>query len=748
MKNISILNDHLCTGCGACMNICPTGAISMQNNDEGFAYPKVIADKCTDCGICASVCPQLNEITHHPDLPVCYAVICKNEFRDNTSSGGVFYALAKAFLEKGGVVFGASFNDDFTEVKHIAVEDKKSLPKILKSKYVQSDTSDSFKQAKKYLEAGKKVLYAGCPCQIDGLNKYLRKDYDNLLTVDILCHGVPSPAVYKSFLKEVSKGRTVRSVDFRDKKYGWGTLISVEFENEIHYDHYDGMYFKSFLSGLSMRESCFSCKYARPERVGDLTLGDFWGIKTYMEKLDDKKGTSFVLCNNKKAKAAIDELHTDISVMREIPFQIAVEIGKKANGALVRPTTKPSMRKCFFNHLKKGEPFSVAYRYAATSLLDVGILGWWIETPRSNYGSTLTNYALYKYLLSQGLSVAMISPPNFDRNYAGEFNKRHGYRMTAKYTAENMGENNKYIDKFIVASDVLWYYDAFIKTGYFFMLDFVNDDKKKISYATSFGNTSRFFPPEEMLKVRKLLKRFDAVSVREYEAVDICRDKFDIQATQVLDPVFICDIKEWDRLASLAERKTEGKFLFAYILDPNEEKAKRLARIADSKSLGLVTITDKQFNAEEKTAILKKYGLLTSASIEELIYHIKNASFVITDSYHGMCFSLILRKSFLALINRSRGASRFETLAQDFDISDRMIENLDEPIRNPSLLEDVDYQKLASKIESEIIRSRKWLEDALNSDKKPHAKNELDLVIEELMRLKNRVAEIENKINH
>ena len=121
---------------------------------------------------------------------------------------------------------------------------------------------------------------------------------------------------------------------------------------------------------------------------------------------------------------------------------------------------------------------------------------------------------------------------------------------------------------------------------------------------------------------------------------------------------------------------------------------------------------------------------------------------MITDSYHGMCFSLILRKSFLALINRSRGASRFETLAQDFDISDRMIENLDEPIRNPSLLEDVDYQKLASKIESEIIRSRKWLEDALNSDKKPHAKNELDLVIEELMRLKNRVAEIENKINH
>ncbi len=748
MKNINLLDSHLCTGCGACMNICPTGAISMQTNSEGFAYPRVIADKCTDCGICASICPQLNEINYQLDSPLCYAVICKNKFRDNTSSGGVFCALADAFLKKGGIVFGAAFNDDFTEVKHIAVEDKKSLHRILKSKYVQSDTLDSFKQAKKYLDSGKKVLFAGCPCQIEGLKKFLRKDYDNLLTVDILCHGVPSPAAYKSFLKEVSKGRTVKSVDFRDKKYGWGTLISVEFENETHYDYYDGMYFKSFLSGLSMRESCFSCKYARPERVGDLTLGDFWGIKTYLEKLDDKKGTSFVLCNNRKGKAAMDKLHSDISVIREIPFHVAVDIGKKANGALVRPTSMPTMRKCFFNHLKKGEPFSVAYRYAATSLLDVGILGWWIETPRSNYGSTLTNFALYKYLLSQGLSVAMISPPNFDRNYAGEFNKRHAYRMTAKYSAENMGENNKYIDKFIVASDVLWYYDAFIKTGYFFMLDFVNDDKKKISYATSFGNTNRFFPPEEILKARSLLKRFDAVSVREYEGVDICRDKFDVQATQVLDPVFICDTKEWDYLASLAERKTEGKFLFAYILDPNEEKAKRLARIADSKSLDLVTITDKQFNAEDKADILKKYGLLQSASIEELIYHIKNASFVVTDSYHGMCFSLILRKSFLTLINRSRGAARFETLAQDFDIADRMVENLDEAIRNPSFLADVNYQKIEPKIESEILRSKKWLEDALNGDKKPHIKSDFDLLVDELLTLKQKVTELENKLNH
>lgn len=745
MKNIYLLDNKFCTGCGACMNICPTKAIVMQANADGFIYPRINEKKCTECGACANICPQLNQIQYQSNIPVCYAAICKNKFRDLTSSGGIFCALANAFLEKGGIVFGAAFNDNFTEVRHIAVDNKKQLYKILKSKYVQSDTLDSFSQVKAYLENGKQVLFSGCPCQVDGLKRFLRKDYDNLLTVDILCHGVPSPAAYKSFLKEVSNGRTAKSVDFRDKKYGWGTLISVEFDNETHYDYYDGIYFKSFLSGLSMRESCFTCKYARPERVGDLTLGDFWGIKTYLEKLDDKKGTSFVLCNNKKAKAAIDALRSDISEIREIPFHIAVEIGKKANGALVRPTAMPSMRKCFFHHLNQGDSFSVAYRYAATSLLDVGILGWWIETPRSNYGSTLTNYALYKYLLSLGLSVALISPPNFDRQYAGEFNKRHGYRMTAQYTAENMNENNKYIDTFIVASDVLWYYDAFIKTGYFFMLDFVNDDKKKISYATSFGNTSRFFPPEEMLKARSLLKRFDAVSVREYEGVDICRERFDVQATQVLDPVFLCDTKEWDYLASLAERKTTGNYLFAYILDPSEEKAKKLERIADSKSLRLITITDKQFNTENKTDILKNFGLLKNASIEELVYHIKNASFVVTDSYHGMCFSLILRKPFIALINRSRGAARFETLAQDFGITDRMVENLDEVIKYPALLENVNYDKIAPKIESEISRSKTWLGNALNTEKKPHLKSDVDLLVEELLNLKKRVTALENK---
>lgn len=745
MVKVSSLESKFCTGCGACYNICPKKAISMETNTEGFLFPHISAE-CIDCGLCGKVCPQLNKEAFEKTKPSCYAVICKDKYRDITSSGGVFAALANRCLDNGGAVIGAAFTEDFSKVQHISIHSKADLSKILKSKYVQSDTKRIFTEVKELLQMNKEVLFAGCPCQVDGLKKFLGKDYDNLLTVDILCHGVPSPLAYKKFLEEVCSGRVPEGVDFRDKKYGWGTLLSVKFRNDIHYDYYNGIYFSSFLSGMSMREACFHCRYACPERVGDITLGDFWGIKNSFPEMDDGKGTSFIMCNTEKGEKAFSAVSDTFSVKKDIPMKTALAISEKANGALLRPTAMPSNRKCFFNHLQKGEKFSVAYRYATTALLDVGILGWWIETPKSNYGSTLTNFGLYKYLLSLGLSVAFVSPPNFDRKYAGEFNKQNSYRMTAKYDYPDMKENNKYIDTFIVASDVLWYYDAFIKTGYFFMLDFVNDEKKKISYATSFGNTSRFFPKEEMLKAKSLLKRFDAISVREYEGVDICKERFNVEATQVLDPVFLCDTKEWIKLAEKAERKTTGKFLFAYILDPNEEKVKKLDKLAKAKSLKLVTITDKQFNAEEKTSILEKHGLLKSATIEELLYHLLNASFVVTDSYHGMCFSIILRKSFIVVVNRARGASRFDTLGTDLNLSHRMIESFNELETNPNVSKDIDYKDYSDKIESEIKRSKEWLSSALNKKKTLQAFSEIDLLTEEFLKLREEIQGLKTEI--
>lgn len=193
-----------------------------------------------------------------------------------------------------------------------------------------------------------------------------------------------------------------------------------------------------------MRKSCFSCKYASSSRPGDLTLGDFWGVEKFKIDWNDKKGTSLVMCNSIKGVGLLENISSQLRRIEEVPRDRVLEIAEKANGALIRPTKEPIMRKCFFEHLKK-DNFSKALKYAETGYMDVGIVGWWIETPRSNYGSTLTDYALYVYLRSLGLSVAVISPPNFDRANAGGFNKKYGYRMTQKYTYDEMTKNNQWL---------------------------------------------------------------------------------------------------------------------------------------------------------------------------------------------------------------------------------------------------------------------------------------------------------------
>ncbi len=712
MKIDALLKSD-CTGCSACYNICPAGAVEMKFDGEGFLFP-VINGSCINCGRCAEICPSMTKKPHLHNTPECFAVWAKPLFREKGSSGGVFACVAEHILDMGGTVYGPAFEKGFHKLRFVGITEKKDLPRLYKSKYVQSEVGGVYSEIKDKLDDGETVLFSGCPCQADGLKAYLKRDYDSLYTVDILCHGVPSPLAYNRFLDEVSGGKEIVSIDFRDKKYGWGTLINVTFaDGSVHYDRHNEMYFKAFLSGMSMRESCFGCQYSRPSRVGDMTLGDFWGVDKYNGGWNDGKGTSLVLCNSRKGLELFESVADNIERKERIPYETVIEISTKANAALVRPTYGPEMRKCFFKHIEKGDSFSKSLRYAEKSIMDVGILGWWIETPWSNYGSTLTCYALYRYLSDEGYSVTFVSPPGFNRKGAGKFNLENEYRMTMKYSMEQMSENNKYIDAFIVGSDVLWYYDAFIKAGYTFLLDFVSDDKKKISYSTSFGNTARFFPKEEMEKARNLMSRFDSIAVRELEAVDICRDRFGVHATLVLDPVFLCGVNSWQRLADRAKVRTEEKFLFAYMLDPTEEKAKAIRSFAEKKNLKVVSITDKQFNPEQKKDILKNCGIIRDADVNDFMYHLMNAEYIITDSYHGFCFSLVFRKEFAVLINRSRGGSRFETLITLLGVGDRKIESISELTSNPKINEPVNYKKISPVIESEAMRCRQWLKDAL-----------------------------------
>jgi len=307
-----------CSGCAACANSCPEVCISMLQDDFGFLYPSVDQSVCLQCGKCQSACPVLNPLTVH-DSVVAYAAMEKSKkARLTASSGGAFELLAGWVLKQGGLVFGASY-DEALAVQHICVSDYADLEKLKDTKYSQSRIGDTYKQAKKELEAGKQVLFSGTACQIAGLKSFLGKEYPNLLCVDLICHGVPSPAVWQHYLdyraqKDNSGIRPV-TVNQRSKATGW-PVYSVEFKydghTECNYASQDS-YMRGFIDNLYLRSSCYNCSFKGLHRAADFTLGDYWGIESQLPQMHDGKGTSLVLLHSEKAKQVWDDIGRQMS---------------------------------------------------------------------------------------------------------------------------------------------------------------------------------------------------------------------------------------------------------------------------------------------------------------------------------------------------------------------------------------------------------------------------------------------------
>ena len=338
MENyIAVNNPKDCCGCAACLNICPKDAIGMVEDEAGFIYPKVKTDRCVNCGMCKSVC-VFNEKNNgeNQEIKVYAGVINDREILKNSSSGGVFSALANAVFQKGGVVFGAAWEEDFS-LSHIAAHSVEELKKLRGSKYVQSSIGKTFREAKNLLDAGKFVCYSGTPCQISGLKSYLGKDYENLLTIDIICHGVPSRKMLKDDLLYVS-GKApgeLREVKFRDKSYGWGTKGSITVKNKkIKYNAGTSPYYFYFLKGEVYRESCYNCRFPAEKRQGDITLGDYWGIRTELLKklgdIDPDFGVSCVLVNSEKGEKWLGAAKSALSLT--VSDRKSVE---KRNGQLI-----------------------------------------------------------------------------------------------------------------------------------------------------------------------------------------------------------------------------------------------------------------------------------------------------------------------------------------------------------------------------------------------------------------------------
>lgn len=333
----NLCENELCTGCGACAQVCLRQCITMAEDGEGFLYPRVDMELCVRCGLCERACPVLNAVYKDEPQPEAFAAHSRSlEIVNHSSSGGVFTLLATEILNAGGIVFGAAFDENW-DVHHIGVEAAGALALLRGSKYVQSVMGDTYLKAKQALEVGRPVLFSGTPCQIAGLRRYLKKEYDKLLCVDTICHSVPSPKAWRGFLKELKTryGGEITGVNFRDKRDGWQGYYfcaNTDGGKEILYRVHENPYMQAFLKGLSTRPSCYQCKFKGINRESDITLGDFWGVQSVVPEAFFDKGTSLILVNSEKAHKALTAIQGQVVMQKVDPLK-AVEFNPAYSSA-------------------------------------------------------------------------------------------------------------------------------------------------------------------------------------------------------------------------------------------------------------------------------------------------------------------------------------------------------------------------------------------------------------------------------
>lgn len=363
MKFVDVIKEEKCTGCMACKNACPRNAIEIVEGKDGFLYPKINKEHCTNCSICRIVCPVERKLKENQNEIEVYA--CKNKdskIRSISTSGGIFTLLSNYILDKNGVVFGAAYNENL-EVVHEWTDNKKEIEKFRSSKYLQSKIEDSYKKVKEFLEEGRKVLFTGTPCQIEGLKAFLRKDYENLYTQDFICHGVPSPKVWRKYLKykKETEKENIKNVNFRNKNInGWSSYyVSFYFSSkEENTHHTEEPYMKLFLKDFDLRRTCYNCNFKKEKRVSDVTVADFWGIDNVRPEINDDKGISVLLINSSKGKEIFENIKQYMDYTKE-----SIDDVKKYNYSFVNSVSYNEKREEFFEDLDKKDFSELINKY-------------------------------------------------------------------------------------------------------------------------------------------------------------------------------------------------------------------------------------------------------------------------------------------------------------------------------------------------------------------------------------------------
>lgn len=642
-----------------------------------------------------------------------YACYCKNnKIRRNSSSGGIFYVLAKEIINHGGIVYAACYRKD--NVFHERIDKVENIIYAQKSKYILSNMSEIREKIKKDLEEEKQVLFVGTPCQCASIIKQNEKNRKKLVVVDFICHGVSNTLAWKAYIKSLeNRGIKPVSYDMRDKVTGWNSYSFSLTDSRRTYrqNYYTNHYMKGFLNDIHLMKACYSCNFATLNRISDLTLGDYWGIENVYPEVFDNNGTSLLMVNSMNGKLLFDKIKNQL-------FWIKTNVSRAAeyNKALSGHAKHNDNENIFWAKYNAGEDYidiinelfpddtngnleeNVCVSEKMINYNTCMVAMW-----SNNYGNIISNYSLNTFLKRNGYTVIMLD--NFAHEWLKEdvkiFNSQN-YRLTSSYFPDNSFDGlNDYCDTFIVASDQIWnyQYSAFNGYGRWNHLSFVDNDKRKISYATSFGKEYDNSPNNYWLSLKYLYKRFDGISVREKSGVDILKSKFEIDNVEnVVDPVFLCEKDDWNKLANKSKLCIELPYVFAYILDENIDKIDFAKKIAKKKNMNLIIVHDYN-NQNENT------------SVYDWIYYIKNCSMLLTDSFHGVAMSIIMQKKFLAIKNRQH--ERF-TFFQDFsEIGNRILNTEIEGNAVDSILkladEEINFVSLKKKVNKEIDKSKEWL---------------------------------------
>lgn len=718
---VRLADKEHCTGCAGCKNVCPTGAIAMQPDGDGFFRPEVTAELCKTCHRCEQACPVLHPRSVGSRTPACYAVWAADEVRAQSSSGGVFSMLAAWIFSMGGVVYGVGVHG--AEGRRFAfpfqrAERLEELAPLRGSKYVQADVGETYRQIQKDLDAGRQVLFTGTPCQVAALRSIVGEQ-PALYTVDCLCHGVPSQKMLQEFLTE--KYPEVVDIHFRDKRLGWQAnhtiLKRADGAEFIVYGQLSA-YKHLFLQNYGLQTACYDCPFGNIPRQGDVSMGDFWGIEQYKRDWNDGRGTSLLLVNTPRGAEMFAAVRNQAQRLEQVPLELAIQFNR-----LHAKISMPVERQHFFDLWRSGKyGFTQAVERAAKRQFDIGLVGNW---QGRNFGAQLTYFALYSVLHDHlGYDVLMIERPLTKES---EHFREQLFRVPPypTYACEPFSGDysrlfalNDRCDTFVLGSDQNWNSLGDYRMAKWASLDWVANNHRKIAYAASFGGNYIYPTYQKQAEMTYFFKQFDAISTREQEAADALAREYDIDAAHVLDPVFLCEKEKYVAVAKHSKNADENGHVFAYIFDVNDEKLQLVQQVAEKKGKSFTLIPDKW---REEEFLRSTYGqyLERGASEEDWLARVINCSFMVTDSFHGMCFALIFHKPFIALLNKSRGADRFLSLAELFSMQERLLDSPQAAMQDIDrlLAQPVDWERFEARLTEEREHSLQWLMNALHTEK-------------------------------